>query len=534
MLILNRYRNSPSSAIGFATLFIIAGMVSTLFTAALMNAGTIKSIYLPIILLITFVICLVWFRRLDLNVLSEPLTASEYALIGYAVTIGVLHLTPYVIQYQDHILVNAVNDDDLWHFQEVASLVNTDAFPPKVNFYQSSYLHFYYLPWIPAAALSKVASIWIGSPLIKLSFGVCALLIAIASTVIWIAFIRHVLKKEARIFAVLCLIGSGAVVEGLGFLLHLAQGRLQSVEWWERTSFDIYNQFSTWTTLLVWVPHHLISASALLLAFVVVVEPITLLPRKSLLPYIVAGFLVSFSLFSSIFAFIGGIIVLSPIIVRLIGFRYHILASIVAALIPAVPLFYIYTSARAAGGFQVLQPFFLWNARFHNYFAGLIGLIVAGLLMIVEVGWLFVVGRFFDDGLYKNGLRQFAYMAFAFLVSTIFISFKGANNYEGLSLSIRLHNMLIYELDSKPAKSLSEIQQSFLDLGKHIIDLADLSGGLPLFECNNFRTVSACESIIVLQPTERLLVFKATLRAFQRCLNVVSCKHGVLYPLRMK
>ncbi len=266
---------------------------------------------------------------------GAALTPVEYALLAYAAIIGVVRLIPYTLQYVDHSLVGAVNYDDHFHFQELASLVNTERFPPRLNFNPESYLHFYYLPWIPAAALSDILKLVTGQSFLKLTYGLDALFLDLSATFIFIAFARHVLDERARNLAILAALLAGAVVEGMFEITDLVQGKLEHDEWWQ-TGLHMTNQFSMWTTLVVWVPHHLISAMALLLAVVVATEPLTLNPRTSFAAQAAAGLLLGFALFSSIFAFIGGMLALAPLLLRFKRYPRSVLVLALALGLPSM------------------------------------------------------------------------------------------------------------------------------------------------------------------------------------------------------
>jgi hypothetical protein len=410
-------------------LSIVAILAAVFCAASAMNALSLPGVYLPFILLSACILCAAAFRKLDFAEAGAKLAPLEWGLLTYAGVIGAIRLVPYTLQYLDHSLASAVNFDDNWHFQELASLVNTERFPPRLNFHPGSYLHFYYLPWIPAAALSDIFKLTTGQSFIKFSYGLDALFLGLAASLIFILFVRHVLEKDARKLPIVAALIAGAGVDGALAILRLAQGRLEHGEWWQ-TGFLINNQFSTWTTLLVWVPHHLISAMALLLALVVATEPITLTPRKSFAAQVAAGLLLGVSLFSSIFAFLGGALALAPLLVRFKQNPKALAIMGVALAAPSMPLLYIYTHANSANGFLWLKAFTNWNENFDFAGAGFVGIGVALLLMCLEVGWLFVASIRMDRAsLTRSPLGPLAAASAIYLATTAFVSFKGSNNF---------------------------------------------------------------------------------------------------------
>jgi hypothetical protein len=413
----------------FAALSIVAVLAAVFCSTSAMNALLLPSALLPILFVVACVLSVAGFRKLEVAEKKPRLTLLEWGLLAYALLVGVVRLVPYTAQYFDHSLAGAVNFDDNWHFQELASLVNTERFPPRLNFHPESFLHFYYLPWIPAAALSIALKFATGQAFIKFSYGVDALFLGLAATFTFILFVRHVLEPGARKLPIIAALVAGAGVDGVFAILRLSEGRLDDGEWWE-TAFHINNQFSSWTTLLVWVPHHLISAMALLLALVVATEPRTLAPRRSLAAQAAAGLLLGFSLFSSIFAFLGGALALAPLLLR---YRQNLKGLAVLCLtlaVPSIPLLYIYAHANSSHGFLWFKAFSNWTEKYDFSGAGYVGLAVALALMCLEVGWLFVTSVRMDRAaLTRSPLGPLAAASALFLVTTAFISFKGSNNF---------------------------------------------------------------------------------------------------------
>lgn len=410
-------------------LMIVTVLASSLCAAAVMNALALPGSLLPFVLTIICILCAVAFRKLDVEKIDKRLTPFEYGLLGLAGVVGVARLIPYTLQYVDHSLAGAVNFDDNWHFQELASLVNSERFPPRLNFHPDAYLHFYYLPWIPAAAFSDVLKLATGQSFIKFAYGLDALFLNLASTFIFILFVRHVLEERARNLTIVAVLIAGAAMEGALLLADFSAPSFEIDEWWE-TRFLVFNQFSMWTTLLIWVPHHLISAMAALLAVVVATEPFTLTPRRSLTAHAAAGLLLGFSLFSSIFAFLGGMTALLPLLLRYKRHLAHLAALGLAFIPPSIPLLYIYLHANSANGFIWFKAFTNWSEKFNSFGAGFVGIILALLLMCIEVGWLFVAAMRIDRNPSTGSpLRPIAIASALYLVSTAIISFKGSNNY---------------------------------------------------------------------------------------------------------
>ncbi|MBK5960829.1 hypothetical protein CCR97_21855 [Rhodoplanes elegans] len=399
-----------------------------------MTALRLPSDLIPPIVAATALAAALAFRRLPLADDREPLRWFEAALIGGAALLELLRLVPYAAQLLTGRLAAAVHHDDNWHFQELASLVTSDRFPPLVNFQPDTHLHFYYVAWMPAAAIATVFEL-AGVSAVKLSFGIGALLLGLAAAVILIVVLRHLLPPEKRGAALAALMLAGAVPDGVAVLVGWAAALaghgpaewLAESEWWQ-LGFGIPNQISTLTTLLIWVPHHLIGAMAMLLAVVVSTEPITLRPRASLAAMAAAGLLVGFAAFSSIFAVLGGLAALSPLLVRLLA-RPQVVVALAATALVSAPLAYLYLNADSAGGFRLLLIFTRWSELYGGPAAGLAGLSLAALFVMVEIGWLAWLALRPPPSPVASPLGQCAVAATVFVASTVVVGFSGANNY---------------------------------------------------------------------------------------------------------
>lgn len=412
------------------TALLLAGLISSVMTAALMTALTLPAGVLPLVLALVFAAAMSGVRETAACLFVPKLTRLEKALLAFVLAIGLLRLAPYAYQYAAGVLVAPVTWDDNWHFQELASLVNAGRYPPRLNFAPEAHFHFYYVPWMPAAALSSLLLTLTGTPMIKASYAVGALVLLLAIAWSLILVLRHLCSEAARPWALACLAVAGAAADGIFALLHLiAGGQPFHAEWWQ-TGFNVTNSFSALSTALIWVPHHMIGGMALLLALAVVTEPRTLRLRSDPHAFAIAGLLAACSAFSSIFAFVGGAIALSPLLWELVRAPDRRIVWLAAAFaIPALPLTYIYLGADARGGFVIGQAFSAWGAS-GGTIVGLAGLCVAFILMMVEVGFLFAVGRSLHPG--RDGdrrLNAIAVAAVAMLASTAVIGFSGSNNW---------------------------------------------------------------------------------------------------------
>lgn len=410
-------------------LWIVNILCATFITAALMTATASASAYLPITLAAFICFCALLFRKLNIRTSDRQLSLLEKFFLAYGFVIGGIRLAPYSWQYIASNLTGVSTVDDYWHIQELASLITSPRFPPKLNFFPSSYLHFYYLPWLPSAAASDVMQSIFGDPLIKLTYAIGSMALGIAASFILIAFVRHVLAPAQCETALLAVIAMGASVEGLFALRDFLQGVSSDPEWWQ-TRLLIKANFTMWTNLLVWVPHHLISAMAFLLSILIATEPKTLLIRESPLSFLAAGFLLGFSFFSSVFAFIGAMIAALPLFYQFKRRPTYLAIGSFAFVVPSLPLLYIYLHSDSKGGFLFFESYLTWANHFSFVGAGIVGMVLAMAFMYLEIGWIFYdTIRNNPAALRQSCLGGMAAFSAAFLVSTVFVSFKGSNNY---------------------------------------------------------------------------------------------------------
>ncbi len=398
-------------------------------STAIMAAFRLPSSTLPLILAATGALLFYLFRRLRIVGDASSLTGWEWAFLLYSALIGVVRLLPFIHQHAFGQLSAAAIWDDNWHFQELASLINSETFPPVLNYEPTSYFHYYYLPWIPAAALSDLLRAVTGHIFLKLTFGLDALLLDFSVGVLVILFLRHLLAPAQRPLALLAVLLAGAVPDGLYSIWKIAKGILSHSEWWQPLVGGI-NQYSAWTTLLIWVPQHMISAGAILLGLVILTEPSTLAPRRSLLSSIAAGVVASFALYSSIFVCVGAFIALVPLLWRWRVPPVLVVAFVATTAIVSLPLAYIYLGANAATALYG-EAFDLWHGRFGSLAMGVVGVAANIVFMLAEIGWLVLHAAIMarKHPADRSVLATLAASSFVFLLITVFLSYPEANQF---------------------------------------------------------------------------------------------------------
>ena len=422
---------------GFSSMNTITGaiaatMVAACLTAGLMTLMQLSSAALPVVFVVVLAAVAWGLGRLDFDWRQPKLEAWEKALIGFAAAVALLRLAPYAYQYLAGVLVAPITWDDNWHFQEVASLVNAERYPPRLNFNPDSYFHFYYVPWVPAAALASLLQSLTGLAMIKLAYALGALGLCLAIAWGLIVAIRHLVPRDGRRWTMAALLIAGAAVDGLFAIRHfVALGHPMHAEWWQN-GLLIANSFSALSSSLIWVPHHMMGAMAVLLALVVATEPMTLALKWGWAPFVLAGLLMAVAAFSSVFAFIGGVLALLPLIWELLRSKDKSRLGwlVLGFVVPALPLAYLYLGSEARGGVVIGQAFEAWSHQTGKPVMGLVGVVIAFVLMMLEVGWLFLIGKGLDRGEEDGArLRSVAVVAMLVLASTAVIGFSGSNNW---------------------------------------------------------------------------------------------------------
>lgn len=397
-------------------------------SASVMNLFALRPQVLPAVFA-TSLLLFVPFCSAAATRISQPRSLERYdtvekLIILFAVIIGAVRAAAYSVDgFQPG--VDAIVSDDYWHFQEISSLVNTPHYPPVASFFSEKFLHFYYAPWMLPATLSVIFEWLFERPHIKAAYGLACVLLNASSMVLILGFARAICPSTPRLrLFVLILVLTGAVADGAFVLSNLPQSPpLAHAEWWQ-TKFLINAQFSTISTLLIWVPHHLFSA-AVMLAAAVIYSGATRGGRGSLPAMVVIGALLSSSLYSSVFVFIGGLFALLPLL--FIKTRpANVLVAAAVSVIISLPLLYIYVNSDSTGGWRFFAPFLAYSEWFGFLWTGALGTVVALVFVALEVGLMAGMALVCNLGRQQKALVA---MSTAFLASTAVVSYSGYNNY---------------------------------------------------------------------------------------------------------
>lgn len=304
--------------------------------------------------------------------------------------------------------------DDWWHIQEFASIIYSPHFPPESTQMHGMYFSFYFAPWMLGAALFQLLhlatvkqAIFLAGLLYNFAFVYAAVYAA------RIAFPEQ--PRRSRLFlGVLLLYGGFDVVFGVFKAWHgLTIGNLHA-EWWA-TMFGFKLQYASTITLMLWVPHHLVAALAVLLGYY------CLKTLPSWRGAVVAGICFGFAGFSSVFAVIGAIPIVGYLILRnRVSWKWSALAAALSLLI-GLPVFWMYLGRKSEGFifFGELAPY--WEAHKLKAFGIFLLIIGAEFFPVLLGSMLSLRDRKFDRGLFL--------ICVGYLFSNFFLAFAGANNF---------------------------------------------------------------------------------------------------------
>lgn len=330
----------------------------------------------------------------------------------------------YLIEPVRHQVATAVGDD-LWHIQEINSLVNSLAYPARSSFTPANYLSFYYAPWEPAVAIYFA----LPSRMVTLStvlFAVNAIYdLLLPLTLLGIAI--PMARTRTQISWAVYLVGLWSGVQSLYSIRH----PFRDDSWPLRDLFGLNLQFSNLATLMIWVIHHLCAAVALLLAFALW-RSVTG-PRRVLL----CAVLVAFSIYSSAFVCLGALPFLLLVAFGELRKRAApvVLCLGLAGLLVA-PMLWMFLRKPDGISFQMplrhsqwmqlqqwlVLPAMSWHYTYWFGFVLFVGLLAAQFFF---VPWLFAARW---RAMSRNE-QVLASISVAYLVSTFFVGFTGANNY---------------------------------------------------------------------------------------------------------
>jgi hypothetical protein len=325
-----------------ASLLILL-LSGNILTMLIMNMFVLGTQWLVFVYLMSLGITFVILAQLEPlpKVSHQWSLSSKEKYVMFAIFLGfffayTLSRTYYLLESHLGYTLSTYGDDS-HHIQELNSMINTPQYPPVSSFVQDKYFSFYYSPWmfmaflyyaLPFSFITIKAAYSIGHTVY-----VCLTLLVLFQIAVSVCQT----KRHYYLFLGVILLYSGA--ESLLFFI----SPLTHHEWWMNKFFGIRLQVSSFSTLNLWVMHHLLGGVAIVLAFMVYRrhrEHANNKIRNSAI--LICGLLLAGSFYSSVFTFIGGIpFMLFLIIQDKLRFRLLVPGFIVATLLVA-PVLWMY------------------------------------------------------------------------------------------------------------------------------------------------------------------------------------------------
>jgi len=429
----------------------------------------------------------------------------------------------YIIDPFFNKLAPVVCSDDLWHVQEISSLVNSDRYPAVSSFAPGKYLSFYYAAWMFPSALYKAASFLT----IKAAFGLSLFVYTFAV----VLTLCHLSIQTAR--------STKHIVFGL-FLVGLYSGLepfypFQSHSWMRRFGFAV--QFSNFPVLILWVMHHLLAAVAL-------VTVLYLLRQSEVKNWwlfaVVAPLLVVFAFYSSVFVSLSALPLLLFVWVK--AFRsshFHALAFAATCTVLTFSILWLYLGR--SSGFIVMHHGAHLGSRHFGLFGGFIIFVVLIAVNFAPHVWASLRMLHRSSSLEDKILAIYCLL---YLISTYFIGFPGANNYamRGAILPVMLLGWTaakyLAELKVRPVLCVLAFMTCLASLG----EVAYFDAHAMVFTYREFHSSVTERDAIqswnkdrnMQQPpaatVQRLIDADDTKRSFYLLERIVYGVHGPLHP----
>jgi hypothetical protein len=332
---------------------------------------------------------------------------------GFCLLFGVALFLPRWPYLMEGFLGYAMNPlgDDIWHLQEMSSIVHTPVFPPRSTYDSSQYLSYYYAPWVLGAALYETGLL----STVKQALGITVLVYCLFFSY-GVMYASRIAFSDARlrtVFLVVCV-----MYGGFDFFYWLSGLTIlpSHSEWWA-AEFGISVQYSNFFTLSLWVQQH--TLSALVIAYTLHITS----RFECLATRVLAGMFFLSALFSSIFVSIGA----TPLVIWY--FTVHkltrkALTTALTFLVFSMPLWWIFLGKPKGigfGFFEELDPF--WMSHRRAAFLVFLFIISLELMPLLATSFVSVIRERLISRAILFGLSTL------FLISTFFISFRVGANY---------------------------------------------------------------------------------------------------------
>lgn len=319
-------------------------------------------------------------------------------------------------------VVDPVCWDDRWHFLELNSLVNSPRYPAISAIDPRKYLSFYYAPWMLVVFIHQLVPF--GWMTIKAAYFVgYSIYIALTLGLVFYAIARLAASRR-RFWFLLYTIVLYAGAESVLAVIDPADHH----EWWMR-QYGLNIQLSSFSTLALWVVHHLSAGLALLVAYFIYRRPGL---RRSC-SLVLQALLLAYAFYSSVFVFIGAVPFMAFLGIRDLASRRFGLCLVegLSGLF-VLPILWLYLGKEP--GFILLENLPYLAAGPLNTGSLMLNLLVCFAIFLAAMGLelmlqvVLLAQREYRCGL-SRPLRVALGLSVAYLLSLFFVSYAGSNNW---------------------------------------------------------------------------------------------------------
>lgn len=416
---------------GWAAKLACAVFCADFLTMLLMNIFRLYTHWLPVLFFALLLAAGFWAFRSGMLPVGErnympPKEQSLLVLLflGAALLFSGMRFS-YLMEGHLHHLVAPIVSDDIWHFQEINSLVNSARYPAHYNLIPGRYFSLYYAPWMLIAAL--YLALPVDGFTIKAAFAVGYAIyeVLLCLTLLYIGLARA--RSRRHLYWAIYLIGCWAGISSLFALLHPLQG----YGWAWTMNLGMPLMFSNFEVCTIWSVHHLSAAVALLLCWHIWDTA----EKQKWQTIITCSLLICYCIYSSIFVFLGafpfGVFVT---IMALRGDWRPVTKIMCLSGIMVWPLLWIYLGKSSSTKF--LFPFIThiqFSSRHFTILSRISGGAWFGLCIFLVLLCMNYLPQFLALVVHGKKLawknKILLGFVLAFLISTYFIGFTEGNNY---------------------------------------------------------------------------------------------------------
>ncbi|HNW33620.1 MAG TPA: hypothetical protein PKM25_01715 [Candidatus Ozemobacteraceae bacterium] len=234
-----------------------------------MNAGVLPGVALPSVYGVSLAVCgiIAWLLRDHLPRFDRAVAGRGFwrLLIPLLIITFTLLLAPRAVYLAEPSLgycIDTVCWDDEWHIQEITALIDTPSFPVRSPIEPERWLSFYYAPWMLPAA------VW---HLLPGAFKTVKIALFIGWTItggLALAFLVVAASRVAASSAAFAMLVYFIFWQSGARSLFAIAAPMASHEWWMARVGSTLG-FGTVASGTIWTVHHLVSATAVLLAFLI-------------------------------------------------------------------------------------------------------------------------------------------------------------------------------------------------------------------------------------------------------------------------